>query len=164
MNVDTLRQMYVAELQELCSVEEQLVEALPAMAEAASSAELKEVFRSHLEETTAQRERLDGLLKRHGADPREHVDQAMQSIIREASRWGEMVDHPDLRDAGLIASAQRVEHYEIAAYGSVSAWAKQLGLDEDLEVLLGILNEEKEADEKLTRLAKDAVNPAAEAA
>jgi ferritin-like metal-binding protein YciE len=161
MNVNDFRQMYVAELQELRSVEDQLVQALPKMAERAESPQLKQAIQSHLEETRSQRDCLDALLEQHGADVREHQDGSMQALIREADRWAAMVRDPDLRDAGLIASAQRVEHYEIAVYGTLATWAKQLGLEEDLRVLHAILEEEKEADEKLTIIAKQAVNPEA---
>ena len=92
-----------------------------------------------------------------------HVDQAMQAMLREAEKWATMVQDRDLRDAGIIASAQRVEHYEIAVYGSLATWAKQLGLDEDLPALLDILEEEKRTDESLSTLAKRVVNPDAAA-
>lgn len=82
----------------------------------------------------------------------------MQSLLQEAEKWAGMVKDPNLRDAGLIASAQRVEHYEIAVYGSLATWAKQLGWEQDLQALLG-LEEEKQADEKLSALAKRVVNP-----
>jgi ferritin-like metal-binding protein YciE len=107
---------------------------------------------------------LDDVLHRRGAEPREHVDQAMQAIIQEAEKWAKMVQDRDVRDAGLIASAQRVEHYETAVYGSLATWAKQLGLDEDLQALLGNLEDEKRTDERLTALAKRVVNPDAAAA
>jgi ferritin-like metal-binding protein YciE len=164
MNVDSFREMYVVELQELRSVEAQLTEALPKMAEAANHPELKQGIQSHLEETRSQRDRLDEVLRRHGAEPREHVDQSLGAIVREADKWAKMVQDADLRDAGLIASAQRVEHYEIAVYGTLATWAKQLGLDEDLRALHAILDEEKRADEKLTGLAKRIVNPDAASA
>ena len=159
MNVDTFRQMYVTELQELHSVEAQLVDALPKMADVASHPELKQAIQSHLEETRSQRDRLEAVLCRHRAEPREHVDQSMQAIVREAEKWAKMVQDPDLRDAGLIASAQRVEHYEIAVYGTLATWAKQLGLDEDERTLHAILDEEKRTDETLTSLAKQVINP-----
>src|SRR5215207_9200535 len=158
MNVDTFRQMYVTELQELRSVEAQLVDALPKMAEVANHPELKQAIQSHLEETRSQRDRLDTVLRRHGAEAREHVDQSMQAIVREAEKWARMVQDPDLRDAGLIASAQRVEHYEIAVYGTLATWAQQLGLTEDHRVLRTILAEEKRTDAALTRLAEGGVN------
>jgi ferritin-like metal-binding protein YciE len=163
MNVDNFREMYIAELQELRSVEAQLVEALPKMADMASQPELKQAIQTHLEETRWQQSQLDEILRRHGVDPREHVDQAMQAMLKEAEKWAGMVPDQDLRDAGLIASAQRVEHYEIAVYGSLATWAKQLGLDEDLPALLDILEEEKRTDESLSRLAKRVVNPDAAA-
>lgn len=161
MDVDDFRQLYVTELQELRSVEDQLVQALPKMAEAVQNPRLKQAIQAHLDETRSQRERLDQLLKRHGAGSREHQDGSMQAIIREADRWAKMVQDPDLRDAGIIASAQRVEHYEIAVYGTLATWAKQLGLDDDLQIILAILQEEKSADEKLSTLAKQVVNPEA---
>jgi ferritin-like metal-binding protein YciE len=163
MNVDNFREMYIAELQELRSVEAQLVEALPKMADMASHPELKQAIQTHLEETRWQQSQLDEILRRHGVDPREHVDQAMQAMLKEAEKWAGMVPDQDLRDAGLIASAQRVEHYEIAVYGSLATWAKQLELDEDLPALLDILEEEKRTDESLSRLAKRVVNPDAAA-
>ena len=86
----------------------------------------------------------------------------MQAMLQEAEKWANMVQDRDLRDAGIIASAQRVEHYEIAVYGSLATWAKQLGLDEDMQALLAIL-EEKRTDERLSRLAKRVVNPDAAA-
>lgn len=82
----------------------------------------------------------------------------MAAMIREADRWAKRVENPDLRDAGLIASAQRIEHYGIALYGTFATWAKQLGLDEDVRTLSAILEEEKRTDEKLTVLAKRVVN------
>ena len=83
----------------------------------------------------------------------------MQAMLQEAEKWANMVQDRDLRDAGLIASAQRVEHYEIAVYGSLATWAKQLGLEDDLQALLAILEEEKSTDERLSRLAKRMINP-----
>jgi ferritin-like metal-binding protein YciE len=151
----------VTELQELRSVEDQLVQALPKMVEAAKNPELKKAIQTHLDETRSQRERLDQLLKRHGAGSREHQDGSMQAIVGEADRWAKMVQDPDLRDAGLIAPAQRVDHHEVAVYGTLATWAKQLGLHDDLQVLLAILEEENSADEKLSTVAKQVVNPEA---
>ncbi|WP_230534078.1 YciE/YciF ferroxidase family protein [Microvirga roseola] len=159
MKVDDFLKMYVSELQELRSVEAQLIGALPGMVQMAVHPELKHLLETHLEETRSQQDRLDEILRRHGAEPREHVDQSMQAILREAEKWAGMIQDQDLRDAGLIASAQRVEHYEIAVYGSLARWAKQLGLDEDLRTLHAILEEEKHSDENLTGLAKRIVNP-----
>ncbi len=93
-----------------------------------------------------------------------HTDQSMQAMIHEADKWAGMVKDPALRDAGMIASAQRIEHYEIAVYGTLATWAKQLGLDDDLKMLHGILQQEKHADDALTSLARSSVNPQAKAA
>jgi ferritin-like metal-binding protein YciE len=134
------------------------------MAEMASHPELKQAVQRHLEETRSQRDRLDQILRRCGAEPRAHQDQSMQAIVRESEKWARMVQDPHLRDAGLIASAQRIEHYEIAVYGTLATWAKQLGLDEDERTLHAILEEEKRTDERLTGLAKQLVNPDAASA
>lgn len=158
MNIETLKDLYMAEIQEARSVEAQLSEALPKMMDAASAGDLKGALESHLGETRSQLERMDEMLGRHGTDTRAHSDQSMQRIIAEAEKWAGMVDDPACRDAGLIASAQRIEHYEIAVYGTLATWAKQLGLEEDAETLRTILAEEKSADDTLTELAKTAVN------
>ena len=159
MNITSLRALYIAELQEIHSVEGQLIEALPRMAGVSGHPELKQGIQTHLEETRAQQSRVEEILRRHKAEPREHVDQAMQAMLQEAEKWASIVQDQNLRDAGLIASAQRVEHYEIAVYGSLATWAKQLGLDENVQGLLAILEEEKRTDEWLSRLAKRMINP-----
>jgi ferritin-like metal-binding protein YciE len=97
---------------------------------------------------------MEGLLRFHGVGTREHTDQSMQAMINEAEKWAGMVKPSQLRDAGLVASAQRVEHYEIAIYGTLTTWAKQLGLEEDPRTLHEILEQEKKADTKLTELAR----------
>jgi ferritin-like metal-binding protein YciE len=164
MNVDDFRQMYTAELQEACSVEAQPVQALPKMMQAAHDRTLKQAIEMHLEETRDHQRRVQELLRRHGKEAGQHTDQAMQAIIGEAEKWAGEIRDPMARDAGLIASAQRVEHYEIAVYGTLATWAKQLGLNNDMQTLHGILEQEKQADQKLTNLAKSAVNPQAAAA
>jgi ferritin-like metal-binding protein YciE len=164
VNLDSLRAMYKTELQETWSVEAQLTEALPKMANAAQDPQLKKAFEMHLEQTREHQRMLENLLQGHNVQPREHTDQSMQAMIREAEKWAGIVKEPKFRDAGLIASAQRIEHYEIAIYGTLATWAKQLGLDEEMRKLLSILEQEKEADDKLTSLAKASVNPTAAAA
>src|SRR5215213_10599387 len=158
MNVDDFRRMYVIELQELRSVEDQLVQALPKMVQLVEHPGLRSALELHLAETRSQRDRLDELLKKHSAGTREHQDGSMATILREAERWAGMVSDPDSRDAGIIASAQRVEHYEIAVYGTLATWARQLGLEDDARTLHRILEQERRADETLTRLAETAVN------
>jgi ferritin-like metal-binding protein YciE len=164
MEISNFKDMYIAELQELVSVEDQLAEALLRMAAAASHPALKDALVDHHAETALQKERLVGILRKHGADPTAHVDQAMQGLIRETRKMLGMLVGDDLRDAGLIASAQKLEHYEIAAYGSAAALAGQLELREDQAILHDGLMEEKEADAVLTDIAKGEVNPDALAA
>jgi len=126
MNVDDFRRMYVIELQELRSVEDQLVQALPKMVQLVEHPGLRSALELHLAETRSQRDRLDELLKKHSAGTREHEDGSMAAILREGERWAKMVSDRDCRDAGIIASAQRVEHYEIAVYGTLATWAANL--------------------------------------
>jgi len=161
MNIDHFREMYTAELQEARSVEAQLSAALPKMAEAADSSELRQGFQMHLEETRGHQRDVDGILKRLGASPKEHEDQAMRALIGEAEKMIGMVEAGPLRDAALIASAQRIEHYEIAVYGTLATYAKCLGLEDDKQKLADILEEEKATDEKLSDLADGIINPAA---
>jgi ferritin-like metal-binding protein YciE len=153
--------MYVAELQELHSVENQLVDALARMAERASGPELKDAIRQHLDETRSQARRVQEVLSRRRASPRAHVDQALQALVRKSEKWAGMLNDPALADAGLIASAQKIEHYEIAAYGTVAAYAGMLGYEDDQRELHAILEEEKATDVKLTEIAKSIANPKA---
>ncbi|MCA6116028.1 ferritin-like domain-containing protein [Bradyrhizobium sp. WSM 1738] len=164
MEISHFKDLYLAELQELVSVEDQLAEALLRMAAAASHPALKDALVDHHAETLRQKERLVGILQKHGADPTAHVDQAMQALIRETRKMLGMLVGDDLRDAALIASAQKLEHYEIAAYGSAAALAGQLELRDDQTILHDSLEEEKEADAVLTDIAKGEVNQDALAA
>jgi ferritin-like metal-binding protein YciE len=164
MQITTFKDMYLAELQELVSAEGQLGESLLQMAEVASHPTLKDALLHHREQTEVQKERLVSLLQKHGAEPRAHTDQAMQALIHETEKMLGMLKGNDLRDAGLIASAQRLEHYEIAAYGTAAALAGQLDLRDDQRVLHRSLEEEKQTDILLTQLAKSEVNPDAVAA
>jgi ferritin-like metal-binding protein YciE len=163
MHIATFKDMYIAELQELCNVETQLAELLAGMAEIASNTGLKDALTRHSQETKAQKDRLESLLQKHGADPKAHVDQAMQALVNESQKMASMLSGT-LRDAGLIASAQKLEHYEIAAYGTAAALARQLNLREDQKILHDSLEEEKAADALLTKLAKGEINSAALAA
>ena len=158
MNVDDFRRMYTIELQELRDVEDQIAQALPRMIQLVEHPGLRGALEAHREETISQRDRLDGLLGKHQTGTREHQDGSMHAILREGERWARMVTDRDCRDAGIIASAQRVEHYEISVYGTLATWARQLGLFEDASVLHAILQEEKRADETLSRLAEQGVN------
>jgi ferritin-like metal-binding protein YciE len=164
MEIGSFKDMFVAELQELTSVEGQLADALLRMAGAASHPALKRLLVHHRAETETQRERLMTILEKHGADPTAHVDQAMQALVTETMKMLAMLKTDDLRDAGLIASAQKIEHYEIAAYGTAAALAGQLDLRDEQKMLHLSLQEEKRVDILLTKLAKGEVNPDALAA
>lgn len=161
---DTFHDLYVAQLQDLYSAEDQLVTALPMMAEAATHSELKRGFETHLQQTKVQRDRLDQILRSLGATPGGETCQAMKGLVKEGNEMIAANGDDNVRDAGLIAAAQRVEHYEIAGYGTVATFAKQLGRKEDLTLLLQSLDEEKATDEKLTTVAKEVINPKAAAA
>jgi ferritin-like metal-binding protein YciE len=163
MHIASFKDMYIAELQELCNAETQLAELLPGMAQAASNAELKSALTNHWQETKSQKDRLESLLRKHNADPKAHIDQAMQALVSESQKMASMVAG-GLRDAVLIASAQKLEHYEIAAYGTAAALAGQLNLRDDQKILHGTLEEEKSADAVLTKLAKGEINRGAAAA
>jgi ferritin-like metal-binding protein YciE len=164
MEISNFKDMFLAELQELVSVEGQLADALLRMAGAASHPALKRVLVHHRAETETQRERLVTILERHGANPTAHTDQAMQALITETKKMLTMIKMDDLRDAGLIASAQKLEHYEIAAYGTAAALAGQLDLRDEQKMLHLSLEEERRFDVLLTQLAKREVNPDALAA
>ncbi len=164
MKLNTLEDLFHHELKDLYSAENQLVKALPKMAKAATNAELKAGFEEHLEQTKGQVERLDQIAEQLGKKLTGHKCKAMEGLVEEgADLIGEDAED-SVRDAGLIGAAQRVEHYEIAGYGTARALAMRLGHD-DIAALLGeTLEEEKETDAKLTELAESAVNAEAEAA
>lgn len=161
MQINSFKEMYVSELQEARSLEAQLTSALPEMIEKTDDADLKQALQDHLSETQNHLERVGEILQRHGATAEDHRDQSMLRLVSEAEKWAGMIKDRDQRDAGIIASAQRVEHYEMAVYGTLSAWAKQLGFGEDEEDLRAILAQERAADDKLTRLAEREINPSA---
>lgn len=164
MHIYDLKEMYIAELHELVSVEQQLENALLRMAEASSHASLRALLEQHGRETIVQAERLRAMLQKHGADQQLGTDQAMQALINETEKMFEVLKEDSLRDVGIIASAQKVEHYEIAAYGTAVALAGQLELREDQRLLHNSLEQEKRMDELLTRLAKTEINQDAIAA
>jgi len=164
MQIKNFKDMYIAALQELVSVESQLADTLKQMADAASHPSLKKVLMQHRQETNAQSQRLQSMLQNHGAKLRAHTDQAMEALVNETKKMLALLKNDDLRDAGLIASAQKLEHYEIAGYGTAAALAGQLGLRDDQRMLHDSLEEERKADAALTKLAKGEVNQDALAA
>lgn len=153
--MSTLRETFLNELADAYDAEKQIIKALPKMAKAAEHDELKSLLETHLEETKHQVERLDEIFGLLDEKPKKKKCQGMQGIIAE----GEQMVKDDEGDAALICAAQKVEHYEIATYGSLAEWAKMLGEEEAAETLGEILQEEKDADEKLTEVAEQAINP-----
>jgi ferritin-like metal-binding protein YciE len=161
MATKTLHDLFLNELKDLYSAEQQLTRTLPKMARAATNPELKQGFEHHLEQTRTHVQRLDSVFKGLDAAPRGQSCEAMEGLLAEAQELTELGLEPDALDAALIAAAQKVEHYEIAAYGTVCTWAKAMKHDEALTLLLETLAEEKATDETLTKLAKTTVNTAA---
>lgn len=161
MKLNDLKDLYIHELKDLYSAEKQLVRALPKMAKAATHPDLKAGFEQHLEETKEHAKRLEQLLDALGQSTRGPKCKAMEGLIEEASSLIEEEPDPEVLDAGLIVGAQKVEHYEIAGYGSARTFAELLGEKEAAKVLQTTLDEEGATDKKLTDLAVSTVNAAA---
>ena len=161
MKLDTLKTLYVNELRDLYNAEQQLVKALPKMAKAASSEELQEAFEKHLEQTRQHVERLEEVFEDIGEKPKGKTCKAMKGLIEEGSEILQEDGDESVIDAGIIVAAQKVEHYEIASYGSVRTFAQLLGKDTSADLLQTTLDEESEANELLNKLAEDIVNPEA---
>lgn len=154
----TLKDLFVHQLKDIYSAEDQLVKALPEMAEKATDPELKKAFEEHLEETREHRNRIIDICEQLDVRYDDETCHAMEGLIKEAKAFmNEDVDD-DVLNAGLIAEAQRVEHYEISAYGTVARFAKELGYHEIAQTLKATLEEEYDADEKLTTIAESKVN------
>jgi ferritin-like metal-binding protein YciE len=149
-----LKELYLGELKDLYSAESQLVKALPKLAKAAASEELRAGFEEHLEQTKGHVQRLEQIFEMLDESPKGKKCKGMEGLIEEGSEIMEEDFEDALLDAALIGAAQRVEHYEIAAYGTVRAFAEELGESEHASLLAETLEEEKETDEKLTELAK----------
>lgn len=164
MPMQSLEDLFHEALRDVLSAEKQLLKALPKMAKAATSEELKAGFEQHLEETQAQVDRLEKVFELIEKSPRAKTCKAMEGLVEEASEIMAEDAEPAVLDAALIAAAQKVEHYEIASYGTLVTWAEQLGLDQAAELLSETLAEEKATDEKLSELAQVEVNQEAESA
>jgi ferritin-like metal-binding protein YciE len=161
MKMNTLQQLYTDELRDLYNAENQLLKALPKMAKAASSEELKDAFEKHLEQTKTHVERLEQVFEELGEKPKGKTCRAMKGLIEEGSQILEEEGEESVLDAGIIVAAQKVEHYEIAGYGSVRTFAHLLGKDKSAELLQATLDEESETNEILNKLAESVVNPEA---
>ena len=155
---NSLDELLVEQLEDLYDAEKRLTEALPKMAEAANSSELKQAFQSHLRETEQQVVRLEQVFQQLGRDAETKTCQAMKGLISEGDEMIKAKGDPDVKDAALISAAQKVEHYEIAGYGTARTFAEQLGYTEAARLLQTTLDEEADADKKLTAIAEQSVN------
>jgi ferritin-like metal-binding protein YciE len=158
MKLDSLEKLYVEQLKDLYSAESQLVQALPKMAKAASSADLRKAFQMHLDQTKEHVNRLEQIFENMEYKPTGHKCKGMEGLIEEGEEMIENNAEEEVRDAGLIAAAQRVEHYEIAGYGTVRTYAEMLDRSDDVQLLQQTLDEEYKTDEKLTMLAESEIN------
>jgi ferritin-like metal-binding protein YciE len=166
MKLNSLHDLYLAELKDLYDGEERITKALPKMAEAANSAELRSAFEQHLEQTRIHLQRLERIFQMMDETPKGHKCKGLVGIIDEGE---EMIDEGEdapaaVSDAALIGAAQRVEHYEIAAYGTVRTFARRLGYEDHAQILNETLQEEGETDKKLTSLAESYINEEAKSA
>lgn len=158
MTLDNLENLLELQLRDLTSAEDQLLAALPKMAEAASSPELKTAFRTHLEQTRKHKSRLEQAFRLLGKEPESETCEAMEGLIAEGQEVIALDGDADVKDAALIAAAQRVEHYEIAGYGCARTFARRLGRTDVANLLQQTLEEEAQADKALTRVAETVVN------
>lgn len=163
MTAKTMHDLLLEELRDIYHAEKQITKALPKMAKSASTDELKQAFEQHLEETKTQIERLEQVFSELETRPRGKTCEGMQGIVEEAKELMDEIEDADLLDAGLIAAAQKVEHYEIAAYGSARTWARLLGMAKVADLLEKTLEEEKATDAKLNTIATEVVNEKARA-
>jgi ferritin-like metal-binding protein YciE len=164
MSVQTLQELLVDELKDLYSAEKQIVKALPKLAKAASTTELRDALMNHLEETKGQVDRLEKIAELVGKKLTGKTCAGMKGVLEEGSEVLEETEEGTIRDAALIAASQRVEHYEMAGYGSARDFANTLGLSEVAALLEETLEEEKQADKKLTSISKQVNSTAKQAA
>ena len=160
MSVGSIEELFIDELKDLYSAEHQITKTLPKLVKAATTLELKKAFENHLKETEGQIERLDRVFEILGKSPRGKTCAGMKGVLEEGAEMLKETEEGSIRDAALISAAQRVEHYEMAGYGSVREYAKLLGQNEIAKLLEKTLEEEKAADSKLGQVARQ-VNPAA---
>ena len=158
MKLESLRDLLVEQIQDLYHAEKQLVKALPKMEKAATAPHLKAAFHKHLEETKGQVGRLEQIFEHLGEKAQTKVCKAMEGLLAEGDEMIKEDAEPEVRDAGLIAAAQRVEHYEMAGYGTIRAYAKLLKEPECVKLIEATLAEEQAADKALTKLAESEIN------
>jgi ferritin-like metal-binding protein YciE len=162
MEMESLKELYVDELKDLWSAEAQITKALPKMIKAATHPKLKKAFNTHLKQTERQIKRLERIFKELDESPRGKKCVGMEGLLKEGAELIKERPQADVLDAGLIAAAQHVEHYEIAGYGCVRTWARQLGEERHAELLQETLDEEEMTDKLLTDLAESSINIDAE--
>jgi ferritin-like metal-binding protein YciE len=160
---NSFQDLFVDQLEDLYDAEQRLTQALPKMADAANSTQLKQSFRQHLTETQGHVSRLETVFRQLGIDPKRETSQAMKGLISEGEEIVDAKGDPAIKDAALIAAAQRVEHYEISGYGTARSFALRLGRTEAANLLQQTLEEEKAADQKLNQIAETSVNVKASA-
>ena len=158
MELESLRDLYIHELKDLYSAEKQMVRNMPKMVKAATNRQLASAFQQHLAQTKRQAERLEQILQDNGESTRGPKCEGMAGVLREGDEMVNEDAEDEVRDAGLIAAAQRAEHYEIAGYGCARTYADLLGDKKGARVLDAILREESATDEKLTKLARSVIN------
>jgi ferritin-like metal-binding protein YciE len=164
MSMESLMDLYIDELKDLYNAENQLLKALPRMAKKAASADLKAAFEEHLGQTEGQVNRLEKIFKKLGEKPTGKTCKAMKGLVEEGKEIIEEDGEESVLDAALIGAAQKVEHYEIAGYGTARTFASMLGEEDAVELLQKTLDEEGETNKKLTALAESLVNPEAQGA
>ncbi|MFO0788257.1 MAG: ferritin-like domain-containing protein [Pirellulales bacterium] len=157
---NSLEELFVHELKDLYDAEQQLIDALPKMADKATNPALKRAFQSHLTQTEKHAQRLESIFEHRGLDAERETCAAMSGLIKEGSNVLSAEGDKDVLDAALIAAAQRVEHYEIAAYGTARTFAQRIADSYAAELLEQTLDEEKSTDKQLTQIAESSVNPA----
>jgi ferritin-like metal-binding protein YciE len=162
MELTTLKDLYIHELKDLYSAERQIIQALPKMVKAATNSELAAGFKEHLEQTKEHAVRLEKILSSHSQTTRGPKCKGMEGVLAEGAEMIEEEADPEVKDAGLISAAQRVEHYEMAGYGSARTHAELVGDPEGAKLLQATLEEESTTDKKLTKLAKTSINIAAD--
>ncbi|MES2730662.1 MAG: ferritin-like domain-containing protein [Bacteroidota bacterium] len=158
MKLETLRNLYVSQLQDIYNTEKQIVASLPKLARSASNSKLKSGFEKHLSETKNQVKRLEQIFQSLGVQPREETSKPMIGLAAEGQEIIDAKGDADVLDAALISAAQKIEHYEIASYGTILAYAKLLGDKESAKLLKASLEEERATDKRLTLLAESLVN------
>lgn len=155
---NSFKDLLVEQIKDLYDAENRLTDALPKMADAANSSQLKQAFQTHLRETEGHVARLEQIFQQINVEPKRETCEAMKGLISEGETMIKAKGDPDIKDAALIAAAQRVEHYEISGYGTARSFARRLGLTQAANLLQQTLDEEKAADEKLNMIAEGSVN------